>query len=222
MSESTPKPPYRIPIEEDYEAAAEMTDDLLQSRGGPWLYYHKTSLLEIHTKQTTQDLLSVMSSHARLVEPIQDNHLTPRDARYMATHAFRAGMWTAGFMSEQLHKGVISFTMVSHLIGQSLPHTPITTQAEHEVNGRYLMTIGDEGLKRVGYATREYINRWGEDIVSEENVRRYYALGAGAILYTSHMLYTNVYNDMRISYEASLLTNEVSQFLANPRDSSDN
>lgn len=221
MSELPPRPPHRIPTDEDYDVAAELVDAQFQAKGGPWVYYHRTALLDLRSKQTTHDVLAVMSTQARLIEPIKDDRFTPVDPRFMATHAFRAGMWTAGFMSEELHRGSLSFGGVCNVIVQSLPHEAPASQEEYEADGRYLMTIGDEGLKKVGYETRQYINRWGEDIVSNENVRRYYALGAGAILYASHSLYTKVYEEMQVSYEAGLLTDELSQFLANT-DSSDN
>ncbi len=222
MSEIAPRPPYRIPIEADYEAAAEIVDALLQTQGGPWNYYHRTALIEGSTKQTTRDRLAALSFHARLVEPIEDDHFTPIDPLYRATHAFRAGMWTAGLMTEELHRNCLNFVGIHTVMAHSLPHGTISNQEEHEENGRYLIALGDEGLKRVGYVARERLNRWGEEIVSEENVRRYYTLGAGAILYASHRLYSEVYKDMQTSYEAQVLAEELSRFLANTPDSSDN
>lgn len=221
MSDLERKPPYSIPTETDFVAAAELTDETFESNGGAWTYYHKTSLVDIHSNAQTKNLLTAMSSQARFIEPLQDETLSPVDPMYRATHAFRAGMWTGGFITKYLHQDAISYLAVHNTITQSFPHSNFKGQEEHEENAQFLRAIADQGLDLAGYETREYLDKWGNEIVSSEDARRYYALGAGAVFYVSQGLYTQLHERLQQDYEISLLSDEVSQYLASVRDSSD-
>lgn len=225
MAESEAKEPYRIPIEEDFLAAAKLTDMLFESKGGPWTYYQRISIIEAHSVKNaafTRPLLEAMSSQARLIEPVEikNDAFISIDPRHRATHAFRAGMWTGGFISKYLHEEknedtALAYGNIHNFISSSLPYPVFTDQEQYEENGRHLVHIGDEGLKMVGYETREYIEKWGAELIDDETKRRLYALGAGAVLYASNGLYTLEYQERWANYAASYLSKEISQYLAN-------
>ena len=222
MSKSEITPPDRISTEEDYDAAIKAVESLFEAKGGAWNYYYKTTVIDAHTRPSAQKLLIAMSSQARLVEPIEDDSFQPVDSLFRATHAFKAGMWTGGFISQELHDDRITYTGINNSIIQSLPHATTTTREEYEENGRFLLNVGDEGLKLIGFSAREQLDRFGNEIVSNENFRRLYALGAGAVLYTSHALYTSVHEVLQFNYDAAQLSNEVNEYLAALSDSSEN
>lgn len=221
MAEFESRKPYPIPQEEDYCAAAKLTDSLFQENGGAWAYYHRLTLIDVHSKATMRTYFEAMSSQARLIEPIEDDDFTPVDAMFRATHAFRAGMWTGSIIEKYIHNEQIGYEAINNTIAQSLPYPTFSGQEEYEFNGQFLKTIGDEGLKIVGFETRSQLDVWGEDIVSDENVRRYYALGAGAIFYTASEIYKSLFPTLEASYQSTQLINEVSQYLADVTDSGD-
>lgn len=222
MSEPEPKRPYRIPAEEDYQAALEHVAMRFDSNGGPWAYYHKTALIEARQNQATQNLFVARASHARLIEPIEDEKLTPVDPSFKATHAFLAGLWTGAYINRELHQHVVLYDEIHQTIHNSLPHQMTASKAQYEENGRFLMTIGDEGLKLIGFEARETLARLGEDIVSDEFVRRYYALGAGAIVHAGHALYGQKFITMQMEYEIAQVGKEVDAYLKNISDTSSN
>lgn len=222
MAEQIPRPPHRIPNEEDYEIATEIVDTFFQSRNGPWAYYRKMMLLDVYNQEQSHASLMSMASQARLIEPIEDEQFAPIDPLFRSTHAFLAGMWTGRLVSSEIHKDVIGFAAINDAILNALPNRTTGSQDQYEENGRMMLAIGDEGLQRVGFAAREQVGAWGDDIVSDPDFRKYYSLGAGAILYSSHTIYSQVYEELKLSYEAATLSYEASQYLAGIYGSSDN
>lgn len=221
MSEFEPSKPHPIPIESNYRSAAESTDDEFQQHGGAWAYYHKISVIDAQEKEGVRRVFSIMSSQARLIEPIEDDNFNPIDPKFHATHAFRAGLWTGGLITKYLHEEKFNYETINDSITHTFPHSTFSTQEEYEANGRFLTTIGHEGLKIAGYDTRVHLDKWAEDIVSQENVRRYYALGAGAVVYATHQIYSSLYEELQLNYQVSQFSKDIDQYLENVADASD-
>lgn len=216
--------PRRIPLHEDYLTVAQKVGDRFQTEGGAWVSYHKETLIHTQNHTPTRSLFEAVSSLAKLVEPVTDDDFKPVDSLYAATHAFRAGMWTAGRMTHLLYEGRLGYEGVHNALAQSLPHFAYTKQEQYEENGEFLVGSGRRGLIEVGDDTREQLNKWGDEIVSDERVRGYYALGAGAILSVSHYIYSTAYPRLQEDFLVSQLfsTEELMQYLQRNPDSSSN
>jgi len=225
MSESEMKRPFPIPDEVDFGIGATLVDGIFENNKGAWFMYHRQALIEAQTGQEMRKLYLATSSLARSVEPINDDTFKPEDPLYRATHAFRAGMWTAGLLGTEVYNGRLSYIDVHNTLSANLPHEHrLTSQDDYEKNGEYLMALGNSGLEALGFETREYIQKWGEDIVSEPTVRQYYAMGTGAVMSVYHNIYAAAYPSLQEDYEVSKILdfNELENYLSSNFDSSSN
>lgn len=224
MAESEMKPPIRIPLEVDYAVGAAIVDDAFEKTEGAWYSYHKEAITGIQTKLSKRAFFENLSSVAMFVEPISDNEHKPVDPLYAATHAFRAGMWTGGLIAHEVYDGRVKYEGIHNAIVGSAPHLAYEGKDEYEANGEYFLAIGQVGLDKVGHEAREYIEKWGSDIVSETKVRKYYALGAGAVVSAFHNIYTAAYPALVENYQVSQILDfdAIDQYLSNNADSSGN
>jgi hypothetical protein len=192
MAEFQMRPPIRIPTEEDYAVGGAIVDDTFENHDGAWYSYQKEAIIGIQTRPSLRDFYENLSSVSKLIEPISNDDHKPLDPLFAATHAFRAGLWTGKHLSQEVYWGKIQYKDVHNTIITSAPHPTYSGQAEYEANGEYLTSIGTSGLERVGHVAREYIEKWGNDIVCDPTVRKYYALGAGAVVSAYHHIYSRL------------------------------
>lgn len=227
--------PFAIPTEKDYAAGAALVDEKFHPvdekfhlkdgpHDGAWYSYHKEAVADIQTKLTVRAFYTNLSSIARLVEPISNDEHKPIDPLFAATHAFRAGMWTSGHVQQHVFEGRIKYEDVQDALGRSLPFVEYSGKNEYEANGRRLMDLGELGLEKVGYETREYIEKWGKEIVYEPSVRQFYALGMGAVTAMYDSIYSAAFPMLQQNYEVSkiLSFDALEVYLASNPDSSSN
>jgi len=225
MPEFEMKRPFPVPNEVDYAIGAAFVDGIFENNHGAWYLYNKQALIDAQAGQDIRKLYIATSGLARTVEPIADDTFKPIDPLYKATHAFRAGMWTAGLLGTEVYNGRLSYIDVHNTLSANLPH-PDThhNQGDYEKNGEYLMALGNLGLEALGFETRDYLERWGEEIVSEPAVRHYYALGTGAVMSTYHSIYAAAYPSMMEDYTVSQILDfdELDHYLSSNSDTSSN
>ena len=227
MSEIEIQPPFRIPTQEDYAVGAGHLDSLFDEKEGAWYLYNRESMIDAKLDVRLHDKFSGMSSLARLVEPIENDQFKPVDPMFRATHAFRAGMWTAGMLGFIVFEDKMKYKDIHNALAASMPNKVQTGQEDYEKNGGYLKSLGDQGLEAVGPEARQYIDKWGEELVYEPSVRQYYALGTGALLAVYHQVYENSYEDLVSRYEdyqvSKLLDfDQLDEYLSSDSDSSSN
>jgi len=227
MSEIEMQPPFRIPTEEDFAAGAKHVDSLFDEKEGAWYMYNREAMIDAHSNIVLRNKFSSMSSIARLVEPIENDNLKPVDPLFRATHAFRAGMWTASLFGFVVYEDKMKYRDIHNALTLSLPNQKHTSQEDYEENGSYLKLLGDQGLETIGHEARQHVDAWGEELVYEPSVRQYYALGTGAVLAVYHQVYENSYDDLVAHYEdyqVSKLLNfdQLDEFLSSDSDSSSN
>ena len=225
MSEFEMKRPFPIPNEVDFGLGATLVDQLFDDHNGAWFLYNKQALIDAQNGQAMRSTYMATSAVARTVEPISDDFFRPIDPMYKATHAFRAGMWTAGLLGTEVYNGKLSFMDVHNTLFSNLPHpNSYETQEDYEKDGQYLMALGNLGLDALGFETREYIDKWGKEIVSEPTVRQYYALGTGAVMSVYQSIYSAAYPSLQEDYEVSQILDfdELTHYLSSNSDSSSN
>jgi len=213
MSELHIKKPIPIPTVEDYSVAADFVDSDFKDQGGAWMLYHRQSIVEAQLRLSSRLALSQLSEVARFVEPVGDNR-APLDPLFRATHAFRAGMWTGAQLLHVVHNEALEVSRVVKGLEATLPSRVIQDADDYEDNGRHLLTVGSEGIDIIGYDARSKIYEWADDIVSEPTMRKYCALGAGAILYTAHAVYKDTYPSLHENYVIMSTINEIQEYLA--------
>jgi|GEM_PF-5584622 len=227
MSEIEIQPPFPIPTHEDYALGAQHLDSLFEEKDGAWYLYNRESMIDVQSNALLRSKLGGMSSLARLVEPVQNDQFKPIDPLFRATHAFRAGMWTAGMLGFIVFEDKMKYKDIHNALAESMPHHQQASQENYEESGGYLKSLGDQGLETVGHEARQHIDKWGEELVYEPSVRQYYALGTGAVLAVYHQVYENSYEDLVTRYEddqVSRLLNfdQLDEYLSSDSDSSSN
>lgn len=225
MSEGEKRRPIPIPMQEDYAAGAQLLTERLDHEGSMWNTYHKEALIDLYNQPKIFELHEAMATVAKLIEPIKDDDHRPIDPMYRASHAFKAGMWTASRLLELVYDRQLNYSTAHFALCKALPFSPdYKDQEQYEANGQLLENTGENGLELVGYEAREHIDKWSKDMVSDERVRRQYCLGTGAILFSAHGVYTTVFEEMKCAYEASKLfrLDELDQYLADAAKTSDN
>lgn len=125
-------------------------------------------------------------------------------------------------MADIIHNETVPYEQTHRLLAASMPHVRYAGQEEYEENGSHLERIGREGLGLIGASAREYVERWGADIVSDKRVRRYYALGLGAVVLTAHAAYKAGYESVLAQQAASSFDiAAIEQYLAHKWDTSE-
>jgi hypothetical protein len=215
--------PMRVPTYEDYATGTQVLDYDFKQEGGAWVAFQRESLLDAQTKRSVFRLHYAMASIARLIEPVFEEDLSPKDAQYRVTHAFRAGMWTGRRLMGLVYNAAsgMEYAEAHTALARALPNEWNSNFNQLKENRDALITMGYGGLDVIGGEARDHLGTFSGEIIPNERYRKEYLLGAGAVLFTAHGLYSVAYNKIRVAHEAAQLfdAEELDSFLIDAANS---